>query len=74
MSVEKEYNCIDCDFQGSTNMHLQKHTDLKHREKGAIKCRVCNEQFTEKWNLMNHRKINHPHTVAPCKNFPNGKY
>ena len=51
MSVEKEYNCIDCDFQGSSKMHLQKQTDIKHREKGAIKCRVCNEQFIENGTL-----------------------
>ena len=73
MSVEKEYNCIDCDFQGSTKMHSQKYTDLKHTaESGVLKCRVCDEKCHEKWNLMNHRKINHPNTVAPCKNFPNG--
>ena len=71
-SVEKEYNCIDCDFQGSTKVHLRKHIDLKHTESDVIKCRVCNEKFQEKWNLMSHRKMDHPNSVAPCKNFPNG--
>ena len=48
MSVEKEYNCIDCDFQGSTKMHLQKYTDLKHTtESGVFKCRVCDEKCHE---------------------------
>ena len=74
----KEYNCMGCDFQGSTDMQLKKHTNLKHTLKGiptygTIKCRICSEEFSEKWNLMMHRKIVHPNTVAFCQKFEKGE-
>ena len=74
----KEYNCMGCDFQGTTEMQLQKHTNLKHTMKGittygTIKCRICSEEFSEKWNLMMHRKTVHPNTVAFCKKFEKGE-
>ena len=68
-----EFNCDECDFQGTSMLQLNKHTNLKHAVKGqkqeeVIKCRNCDEQFSEKWNLMNHRKLNHIETIAFCKN------
>ena len=38
----------------------------------VIKCRNCDEQFSEKWNLMNHRKLKHPETVANCRKKQDG--
>ena len=54
-------------------MQLNKHTNLKHRNKGqeledVIHCKHCEEQFSEIWNLMKHRKVAHRNTVAFCRN------
>ena len=73
----EEFNCTECDFQVPEEIQLRKHIDLKHTEKcmdntGAFKCRVCGDEFSEKWNLMSHRKSNHPGTVAYCTKFEAG--
>ena len=75
---ELEFNCNDCDFQGTTEIELDKHILLKHRIDGRnmdvkLKCRNCGEQFTAKWDLMNHRKTMHSSTVAVCRNYSVGK-
>ena len=74
---EDEFNCNECDFQGTSNIQLKKHFDLKHNQKeilkGSIACRNCGEMFNEKWNLMNHRKNMHSSNVATCRNFSVGK-
>ena len=62
---EDEFNCEDCDFQGTNEEHLKKHFRLKHE----ITCRNCNEQFKEKRMLMIHRKQKHPNSVAPCRKY-----
>ena len=72
----KEFNCMNCPFQGQ--MQLQKHMNLKHTIKGiptsgTIKCKICEEEFSEKWNLMMHRKSNHSNAVAFCENYKNGE-
>ena len=82
-SREKEYNCCECDYQGSKEMELTKHVNLKHSVvgnvannvdvDGMIKCRNCGDLFTTKWNLMNHRKSEHWNTVAFCRNYLQGK-
>ena len=65
---DKEFNCSDCPFQGTAEEELRKHIDVKH----TLKCRICNEPFQTKRNLMIHRKNKHASAVAPCKNFPVG--
>ena len=72
---EKEYNCHDCYFQGTKQMELEKHINLKHKKveaEGSISCRSCGEGFMTKWNLMNHRKSKHSEIFAYCRNFTNG--
>ena len=74
---ELQYNCEECPFQGTTQIQLNKHFNLKHMMKGqtmkeVIQCKHCNEQFSAIWNLMSHRKQEHPNTVAFCKNKPIG--
>ena len=64
---EKEFNCNDCDYQGSTQRDLEKHIYIKHTMTNKINCRICGEEFTEKRNLMHHRKKKHIETVAPCR-------
>ena len=71
---EKEFNCDGCDFQATTQIQLNKHTNLKHRTKeqmteDVIKCKHCDDQFSDIWSLMNHRKLKHADLVAQCKNI-----
>ena len=74
---EKEYNCDHCAFQGTSEFELNKHINLKHIGKNqpmrqTIKCRNCDEQFSEKWNLMLHRKQKHIESVAFCRKKRDG--
>ena len=74
---ESQFNCPDCFFQGTRQMELNKHINLKHksagRDDGTLNCRNCGESFSSKWNLMNHRKNKHAETVAYCRNNLEGK-
>ena len=74
--VEEEFNCTECAFQGCSKMELRKHINLTHNKKeegeGIIKCRICGEEFKEKWNLMKHRKGSHIGAVGPCRKFAEG--
>ena len=63
--VEEEYNCSECPFQGTTKNELEKHIKIKHR----ITCRICEESFKSKPEMMVHRKLSHPSLVATCKNY-----
>ena len=52
-------------------MELIKHINLKHKNQkehisGTIICENCEEQFSSRWNLMNHKKEKHP-SQSPCK-------
>ena len=69
---DKEFNCKECSFQGTTQIELSKHNNLKHKiinDENVIRCRTCGEIFSAKWNLMNHRKSMHLETVALCRNY-----
>ena len=66
-NIEKQYNCMECDFQGSQKNELNKHTQVKHTVEQGIKCRNCGRNFKTKPDLMVHRKMDHLHTVAPCR-------
>ena len=76
---EVEYNCKECDFQGTSEMLLNKHINLKHRIPTAktgmtiIKCRNCGDEFEDKRNFMNHRKSKHLNALAMCNNYAEGK-
>ena len=71
---EKEYNCNECDYQGTKDIELKKHINLKlrratgNRMNGTIQCRNCGEQFKTIWNLMTHRKSEHLGTIDHCRN------
>ena len=72
---DREFNCMECYFQGTGRAELNKHISLKHRKdekcQGAIICRICGESFSAKWNLMNHRK--YLEMIAFCRNNIDGK-
>ena len=66
---EEEYNCDECPFQGTAQVQLEKHIKLKHR----ITCRICEESFKLKTDMMAHRKLRHPNLVATCRNYKESK-
>ena len=77
LNNKKQFNCYDCDFQGTTAVELMKHRNLKHslnkeKEEWTIKCKVCGETFSKKWNIMRHKKDQHIHSIAPCRNEMDG--
>ena len=72
-----EFNCKECDFQGSTQTILSKHMNLKHRKENEVtkdthRCTSCNEEFSAKWNLNNHIRDKHKRTDE-CKFFTKGR-
>ena len=76
--VNGPFNCSSCVFHATSKIELNTHFNLKHRENGqrgkqVIHCKTCNEQFSDKWNLMYHRKSQHINTVAMCRNHLEGK-
>ena len=44
MNKEEEFNCLECPFQGSEEIQLSKHVQLKHR----IHCKNCEKKFQNK--------------------------
>ena len=76
---EREYNCSECDYQGTKEAELNKHINLKHKvqssypNSNSIVCRNCGEQFSSKWNLMTHRKSKHTSNIAYCRNYMAGR-
>ena len=71
---EQEFNCVECDYQGHNEAQLRKHISLKHMiDPRTIKCRMCDERFHQKWDLMLHRKTYHIGAVAPCRKFANNE-
>lgn len=49
--THKQFNCQDCDFQASSQIILNKHNNLKHKEKNSVqestfKCSNCDKQFS----------------------------
>ena len=78
-NYEEEFNCMECCCQGNTKFQLDKHKNLTHgnREELSsilelIKCRICDEAFEEKSNLMIHRKLKHKELVKQCKFYEKG--
>ena len=63
MNREEEFNCLECPFQGSEEIQLSKHVQLKHR----IQCRNCEKSFNTKPSFMEHRKTEHYSLVAHCR-------
>ena len=68
--IEEEFNCFECDYQGTEQSQLSKHIKLKHR----LQCRNCEKVFKTKPELMVHRKKDHYNTVAVCRNGMNCEF
>ena len=71
-TFNSELYCTECKFQAKTNAELRAHQVNKHPSKDKIRCRICGEVFETKSTLMGHRKKEHMHTVAYCKNKTTG--
>ena len=62
---EKQFNCNDCSFQGFTKKELYQHLRITHHEQAGhqslkmISCHTCGLKFTDKPDLMKHRKLEH---------------
>ena len=76
LDIEEMHNCNQCSFQSTIQAALSKHMNLQHRtskeqSQDVFICVDCNTQFSEKWNLMNHRMNNHEITEV-CEHFLKG--
>ena len=58
-SKEKEYNCMECCFQGTEKSELSRHFYLKHI-KVSVSCKYCGEGFPSNSQLNDH--IQNVHT------------
>ena len=62
---EIEYNCNDCDYQGSSQEELSKHIRLKHNGESQSKnepeynCDDCEYQGSKKEELSKHIRLKH---------------
>ena len=77
-SCASEYSCVECGFEASCKDELNWHMSENHGWPEAIEepfftCKHCEENFHSKWDLMDHRKKNHPEKCRLCKNFVEGK-
>ena len=65
-----QYNCKTCEVQGDNSLvlkqHIQRteHVPNEHDEK----CYTCKKVFQGYFQLMNHRKLEHPSTKQ-CRYF-----
>ena len=68
-----EFNCDDCPYQGSSRSELRKHVKItKHCPSSYIEtCYTCKNEFPTYWDLMNHRKKEHP-SKRVCRYFKEG--
>ena len=68
--IEGEFNCHECPFQGSEEIQLSKHIQIKHR----MQCRNCGIFFKTKPELMVHRKKEHYNLIALCNKGSDCKF
>ena len=59
----------ECKKSEHTCCKPDKHIDEKHNQNGNFRCRSCGKEFQSKYQLMNHRKSEHPNTLAPCRDY-----
>ena len=70
--IEREYNCMECCFQGTEESELNRHVNLKHvspsNSNNQPDCTICGERFTMRRNLDKHMKDSHIGVVSTkCK-------
>jgi hypothetical protein len=65
---DKEWNCDNCDYQGSLESALQNHMQEKH----LYNCYTCKDSFGTFDQMMEHRRASHK--VKVCRSLPGCKY
>ena len=71
----EEFVCDECGFDTIFKEEFGWHMNGFHcwpkpmaeDSDDAIPCNICEQKFENKWNLMNHRKEIHFHTVELCR-------
>ena len=66
-SKEKEYNCMECCFQGTEKSELSRHFYLKHI-KVSVSCKYCGEGFPSNSQLNDHiQSVHTKHTAIKSR-------
>ena len=68
---EEEFNCQECDHQGTSQKGLVKHIQLKHTHQEIIKCSICSEMLTTNQNLRSHIEKSHIEYDINCSKWDN---
>ena len=78
---EKEFNCMECCFQGTEKSELSRHIYLKHIKtptKVSINCKYCGEVFGSNSHLNDHVQSEHVKSVINNRirgeTFTTGRY
>ena len=66
----KQFNCDDCPFQGENSLELKTHIRrTKNVSSDVVETfYTCKIEFNNYWQLMNHRKLEHP-SRRRCRYF-----
>ena len=76
VTMDVELNCDQCDFQTNLAKALNKHINMKHgkhdQSEDVVKCFNCEDQFSDHWSLMNHRREKHHSYAKPCSSYKEG--
>ena len=62
-SSEEEYNCLECDFQGTEKAQLEKHISWQHT---IAKCDLCEFKGGNKRILEEHKTLKHITNSQDC--------
>ena len=62
-SAEEEYNCLECDFQGTEKAQLEKHISWQHT---IAKCDLCEFKGGNKRILEEHKTLKHITNSQDC--------
>ena len=71
----KQYNCHDCEYEGTSSKELRKHvnsTGHKNHDDLSEKCFSCNLVCLNFEDLMDHRKRSHYSIINKCRYFKEG--
>ena len=66
---DRGYVCDKCSYQTNEESALKKHERIAHKNG----CKICEEEFNSKVELINHIKANHLETISLCKDYLNDK-
>ena len=69
------FSCTKCIYQDKDEEELKMHIRKEHSVDTKIKnyaCNVCGERFEVRWDLMAHKKIEHPLCLNTCTFFLKG--